>query len=219
MPASAPPPTAPVAKGVSMPSAAYHLADRDMTCAAGFYRTGDSATAAVWQLQMDLGLDLSQVTVVSPAALARGSLAASAARWRNGRALADTAGRPGPRLGAVAGGLLGALPLLAWAAAPAPPGMVLERLVAVALGGAVGALLGALLALLAAGRPGGHRFDDTVQRQLGRGHHAVVVHGVPAAQQAEALALLRRTGLRWCAEAPRSARRRLGATQAHADAR
>lgn len=206
MPARALPPSDAVAKGVPTPTAAHRLADRDMTCAAGFYPTGDGARAAVWQLHAELGLDLSRVTVVSP-----GALDWAAARWRTGR--------PGAGWGALVGGLAGVLPMLAWAAAPAPPGMALAQAAGVVLGAAVGALVGGLLAMLLGVRPAGRRFDDTVRRQLCRGHHAVVVHGVPSAQQAAVLALLRRTGLRWCAEAPRTPRRRLGATPGRPGAR
>lgn len=208
----APPPAAaapapPAARRAEEPDI-QHLLDG----LAGFYPREADALVAVQQLGSVHGLQSSQLVLLSPADAGWLRFTWLARQWNQRPSDAQ-----GLRLGQLSlvgllGGVIGLMVAIAWPDVDGFLGLELglPAAFAAALFGA-GSSAG-LVALLHSQQPQFVDFDRTVRHKLARGAWAVLVHDQDWAQQAGAVALIRRHGGHWCAVS--SARRQRGSRRA-----
>ena len=175
--------------------------DRVLPCIAGFFTTESAAQMTAQQLQLVQGLSPSQLRLAGPADASRFRFGRVARQWTP-RPSADDTFRGGKLWFAAAlGGLLAGAAFAAWLVLDVDPSArqhVLPATLAVLAGAATGA--GVARLLRRGSQPG--QFDRIVRRQLAAGRWALVVNGVPWAQQSGVLSLVRANSLKWCAMAP-----------------
>jgi hypothetical protein len=173
--------------------------DRVPPCIAGFFTAESAAQMTAQQLQRVQGLLPSQLTLAGPADASRFRFGRVARQWKPRSAAGDSVGKVWTA--AVPGGMLAGAAVAAWLVLDvdlAAQEHALLATLAVLAGAATGAGVSRLLRR--ASQPG--RFDRVVRRQLAAGRWALVVSGVPWAQQAGVLSLVRASSLKWCAMAP-----------------
>ena len=173
---------------------------RAMACMAGFFRLEAEALAAAQQLTRTHGLSRGQCVLLGPVDATPRRFERKARQWTgpwqaNRRAPWSDHWR---QTGAVL--LLGALlAAVCWFSDwHLSRDLYWPTLAATPLAGA------GLVALVTAfwrRVPRPRRFDLRVREQLASGAWAVVVHDVPAKRQADVVALLRASSLKWCGEA------------------
>lgn len=177
---------------------------RDLSCGAGFFADAASAGTVRDRLLRELGLAERQVHLLAPGDARSRRFLRLSAGWRPRRAarrgIAEDTRWMAAGLGAMLVGFVGTT----WAVNQPEMPLALQ-LLTLALSAAAGALPGWWLggrqpAPSSRRRSSGQRFDQSVQRALADGQWAIVVNGVSPARQADVMALLRTSSLRWCVE-------------------
>ncbi len=177
--------------------------ERHVRCAAGFYKSAQSAENVGKTLRQQFGLRDEQVTLIHPNGLTRSAFERLAQHWQSLRPrgrFSDHAMHlaSGAVIGLATGGIVAAL---AWAL-PGSSGLAEEPLNVLLPALWLGAIAGAVSGGLLSRRHPRRRFDAAVIRRLGRGYSVVVAHGLNRQQEADVLAHLQASSHSWCAEAP-----------------
>jgi hypothetical protein len=176
-----------------------------LACIAGFYGELAHVREAARQLQADLGLQPSQMVMLSPRDAGSTQFALKSRRWSGGWRARAQAGSVSPgAVVALAGLLMLSIGVGGWVlAAEASDGLLL---LGISLAVVCGGLAAGLAVSFWTGPPRRRRFETSVQQQLAEGCWAVVVHGVAGPRQAAVVDLLRGGSLRWCAVVAPAAR-------------
>ncbi|WP_088278447.1 hypothetical protein [Ideonella sp. A 288] len=174
--------------------------DNVLQCAAGFFSSQAAALDTLDHLFERQGLRPNQALLLDPTDASRTRFARVSWRWTDRWPSEHAQSRSDRLVCAGVGAWLAGMCTLLWLVAETDTDQAMHLLW---LGGATlsGALLGVGLHLLFSRPMRPVQFDRNVQRHLAEGCHAVVVHGVPARQQAEVMAVLRGRSQAWCTEA------------------